>query len=703
MFDACRAALDALFPPQADSPRALTLTGLRVLDAWGRPPSDVLGTPISLQMWGDYGECSRLDAEAQAASDGTGIATVTAAQPVLGERATTSPMVMQADSGHVANVTKRSAYGNTTSATAPTTTTTTANTTTTTTKTTTTTTTTLAPTHVRLHYCLGQGFQHLVLNATGFLAADLTQVAAFGMCLPLACRGEAVQALLANLTETVLPGVFVKTDARCAAPAPITTPAAVSISVVSFFLMLVVAGTLLDVILHCRSARAAAQTGSHLYTHGNGKRTDSTCTDGYGSEGESKTQRGRRPACRQPGVSPPPSSSSRANILAALTSHDSGLDDTAGMRNDDDEDGDDLRPLLSAHVINEPMAYTTVTSPSAAAATTALAPLASPALVSAAGQLPARNAPLYAATVLAPLAPSPSEAHPPLRGLLLPLEDTAGGNHPAAARRLYRTLDTAGRYGSSSSGHNTTGSAAGTGFNPNPNPNPNGANPHLGGGDSSGATSPAALSRASSAVDLPYAARLSMSSSIAATEPSLATQSAPPRAETPSSQTESGTLPSPLSRRRPRTTNSRQPRMVRALLAFSAWSNASLLFSRRRRRGSVALFDGMRAISMLWVILGHTWLWIFKQWPSNMETFIALGDRTSMQAVINAQYAVDTFFYISGFLVLHSCFGLLDRRKRFPFLRYYLHRYFRITPTYAFVMLIFVNVRRSWPLTNGDR
>ena len=140
-----------------------------------------------------------------------------------------------------------------------------------------------------------------------------------------------------------------------------------------------------------------------------------------------------------------------------------------------------------------------------------------------------------------------------------------------------------------------------------------------------------------------------------------------------------------------------EPLWVRVLLAFSLRSNLPRLLSLSRGRSTIAVFDGMRSLSMLWVILGHSWLWIFKQWPSNMSALIDLGQRLSFQVVAATSYAVDTFFFISGFLVCFSCLNVLARRQRFPWARFYLHRYLRITPAYAFTMLIFVQVRPGGP------
>ena len=48
----------------------------------------------------------------------------------------------------------------------------------------------------------------------------------------------------------------------------------------------------------------------------------------------------------------------------------------------------------------------------------------------------------------------------------------------------------------------------------------------------------------------------------------------------------------------------------------------------------------------------------------------------------------------SGFLVCHSILCLLDSGRKFKWILFYLHRYIRLTPTYAFIMLIYIQVGR---------
>ena len=46
--------------------------------------------------------------------------------------------------------------------------------------------------------------------------------------------------------------------------------------------------------------------------------------------------------------------------------------------------------------------------------------------------------------------------------------------------------------------------------------------------------------------------------------------------------------------------------------------------------------------------------------PSNLSYFIQQMEMPSMNLIFNAPYAVDTFFFLSGFLVCYSMLNLLD-------------------------------------------
>lgn len=91
------------------------------------------------------------------------------------------------------------------------------------------------------------------------------------------------------------------------------------------------------------------------------------------------------------------------------------------------------------------------------------------------------------------------------------------------------------------------------------------------------------------------------------------------------------------------------------LLSFSVITNFNAIFDRTVGSDTLPSIHGLRAISMAWVILGHTCIVIFK-YSDNMEMRKLVEKNFLFQAITNGPYSVDTFFFISGCLVSYLYF-----------------------------------------------
>ena len=106
----------------------------------------------------------------------------------------------------------------------------------------------------------------------------------------------------------------------------------------------------------------------------------------------------------------------------------------------------------------------------------------------------------------------------------------------------------------------------------------------------------------------------------------------------------------------------------------------------------------MRVLSMGWVITGHTVL-TSATIPSafSLSAITTVVTQTSFMLIESAVFAVDTFFFLSGFLGAHALIkqqpnmrrGMADVTMAF---KMYLMRWLRLTPAYgmALATLIFV-------------
>ncbi|KFM60148.1 Nose resistant to fluoxetine protein 6, partial [Stegodyphus mimosarum] len=105
-----------------------------------------------------------------------------------------------------------------------------------------------------------------------------------------------------------------------------------------------------------------------------------------------------------------------------------------------------------------------------------------------------------------------------------------------------------------------------------------------------------------------------------------------------------------------------------ALLAFSLLTNFKKLFYVKSSSDSLLFLHGIRALSMFWVVLGHTYIFhsrsvfMFENtldFKTSMSTFLS-------QTIVNGALVVDTFFFIGGFLTCYL-FTKLVIQKKHPF------------------------------------
>ena len=129
-------------------------------------------------------------------------------------------------------------------------------------------------------------------------------------------------------------------------------------------------------------------------------------------------------------------------------------------------------------------------------------------------------------------------------------------------------------------------------------------------------------------------------------------------------------------------------RLHEFITAFSLYKTLPTLLATKQAASVITSLNGLRVMSMFWVILGHVYVWISigAVTADNSLEIKLLLERFTFQSVENAFFAVDSFFFLSGVLVAYLTFRQMKKTGRFPFLHYYVHRYLRLTPAYAFVL-----------------
>lgn len=107
------------------------------------------------------------------------------------------------------------------------------------------------------------------------------------------------------------------------------------------------------------------------------------------------------------------------------------------------------------------------------------------------------------------------------------------------------------------------------------------------------------------------------------------------------------------------------------------------------------VLNGVRVLSICWVIAGHTFGFMAMTPILNSPTMQNIYSKTLFSVIPGGMYAVDSFFYLSGFL---SCYLLTTKmypkkgKISVPLL--YFHRYYRLIFPIVFCTLIMMYIMK---------
>ncbi|KAL3271384.1 hypothetical protein HHI36_021868 [Cryptolaemus montrouzieri] len=129
-------------------------------------------------------------------------------------------------------------------------------------------------------------------------------------------------------------------------------------------------------------------------------------------------------------------------------------------------------------------------------------------------------------------------------------------------------------------------------------------------------------------------------------------------------------------------------------IAFSLYTNTLKLVKSSSSTERLTCLDGIKVLSMMWVILGHTYL--LMPLIATVDNLVYIGtdwiNDTENMFILSATLAVDTFYTIGGLLTVYvfmksPVLEAKESLKNIPWL--YLHRYLRLTPAFAIMILIY--------------
>lgn len=135
----------------------------------------------------------------------------------------------------------------------------------------------------------------------------------------------------------------------------------------------------------------------------------------------------------------------------------------------------------------------------------------------------------------------------------------------------------------------------------------------------------------------------------------------------------------------------RKSKLFEFFLAFSVVRNFKSLIG--PSPPALAFLNGMRAISITWVILGHSLDYMNYAGVLNFAHVVNKDiQHASAQVFPAAEFSVDSFFWLSGFLVTYLTVQELQKKNRLNWFLYYFHRVWRLSPAYFYALFFYMCV-----------
>lgn len=119
------------------------------------------------------------------------------------------------------------------------------------------------------------------------------------------------------------------------------------------------------------------------------------------------------------------------------------------------------------------------------------------------------------------------------------------------------------------------------------------------------------------------------------------------------------------------------------LTIFSIYSNGKTIFrlSKPKSDTQIECLNGVRSMTIMWIILGHTYIMNTKLPHLNWTAAGPWSKSYYATLMVHALYTCDTFLLLSGFLVCWFLMRELDRQSgKINFLLVIFNRYLRLTP-----------------------
>ncbi|XP_066586140.1 O-acyltransferase like protein-like [Prorops nasuta] len=130
------------------------------------------------------------------------------------------------------------------------------------------------------------------------------------------------------------------------------------------------------------------------------------------------------------------------------------------------------------------------------------------------------------------------------------------------------------------------------------------------------------------------------------------------------------------------------------MIAFSLYSNGKNIFRTDRLSDSIGCLDGLRFLSICWIIYGHTCYNEAMDAKIDLERVPQMHHNWINMLALNGNIATDTFFLLSGILLAYTSYIKWHRNtsRGFDVIGLYVHRYMRVTPAYAMMIGLYATL-----------
>ncbi|XP_054719316.1 nose resistant to fluoxetine protein 6-like [Uloborus diversus] len=120
----------------------------------------------------------------------------------------------------------------------------------------------------------------------------------------------------------------------------------------------------------------------------------------------------------------------------------------------------------------------------------------------------------------------------------------------------------------------------------------------------------------------------------------------------------------------------------RILLAFSLTTNMKKLCSTESSTDEMKSLHGIRALSMTWVILGHTYVWINFQALRKTSVASDWFNDLEFEVILNGWLSVSSFIFLSGLLTTHTTIKYMNKTGgKLNIFLYTVRRFMRLYPS----------------------